>query len=96
MTNNTKLLPKFNENNLDSFFSLFESVADDWGWSNAESTFLLQSVLEGKAKEVFISLSPVDRRDNKIIKDTVLKVYELVPEAYRHRFRGWRKTNKSL
>lgn len=88
---NITKLPKFNEKNLDSFFSLFESVADDWGWSNAELTFLLQSVLEGKAQEVFISLSPVDRRDYKIVKDTLLKAYELVPEAYRCRFRGWRK-----
>lgn len=25
------------------------------------------------------------------MKDAVLKAYELVPEAYRRRFRGWRK-----
>ncbi len=89
--NMTKLLPRFNEKGLDAFFSLFESIADDWGWNNAERTLLLQSVLEGKAQEVFISLSPVDRRDYKIVKDAVLKAYELVPEAYRRRFRAWRK-----
>ncbi|KAL0150446.1 hypothetical protein M9458_054263 [Cirrhinus mrigala] len=77
--------------NLDTFFTLFESVAEDRGWNDAERTLLLQSVLEGKAQDVFISLSPVDRRDYKIVKDTILKAYELVPEAYRRGFRGWRK-----
>lgn len=91
IANMTKLLPRFNEKNLDVFFSLFESVADDRGWNDAERTLLLQSVLEGKAQEAFISLSAVDRKDYKIVKETVLKAYELVPEAYRRRFRGWRK-----
>ncbi len=72
-------------------FFLFESVADDWDWNDAKHTLLLQSFLEGKAQEACISLSPVDRRDYKIVKDAVLKTYELVPEAYSHRFRGWRK-----
>ncbi len=63
-------------------FFLFESVADDRGWNDAKHTLLLQSFLEGKAQEACISLSPVDRRDYKIVKDAVLKTYELVPEAY--------------
>ncbi len=74
----TKLLPRFNEKNLNSFFSLFESVADDRGWNDAERTLLLQSILEGKAQEVFISLSPVDRRDYKIVKDETAEQHHLV------------------
>lgn len=91
IANMTKLLPRFNEKNLDAFFSLFESVADDRGWNDAERTLLLQSVLEGKTQEAFILLLPTNRRDCKVEKDAVLKAYELVPEAYHHRFRGWRK-----
>lgn len=90
----TKLLPRFNEKNLDVFFSLFESVAEDRGWNDAERTVLLQSVFEGRAQEAYISLSATSRKDYKIVKDAVLKAYELVPEAYRRRFRGWKKAER--
>lgn len=33
ISNMVRLLPKFNERDPDIFFSLFESVADDCGWS---------------------------------------------------------------
>lgn len=65
----TKLLPRFNEKNLDVFFSLFESVAEDRGWNDAERTVLLQSVFEGRAQEAYISLSATSRKDYKIVKD---------------------------
>lgn len=43
----------------------------------------------GKAQEAYIALSKSERRDQ-----AVLKAYELVPEAYRWRFRSWRKREK--
>lgn len=86
-----KLLPKFNDRDPDVFFSLFESLAEDRGWNDAERTLLLQSVLEGKAQEAFISLSSENRKNYMVVKVSVLKAYELVPEAYRRRFRGWGK-----
>lgn len=89
-----KLLPRFNDRDPDVFFSLFESLAEDRGWNDAERTLLLQSVLEGKAQEAFISLSSENRKNYKIVKEAVLKAYELVPEAYRRRFRGWRKDDR--
>ncbi len=77
-------------------FFLFESVADDRGWNDAKHTLLLQSFLEGKAQEACISLSPVDRRDYKIVKDAVLKTYELVPEAYSCLGDGEREEDKLM
>lgn len=77
-----KLLPNFNDRDPDVFFSLFESLAEDRGWNDAERTLLLQSVLEGKAQEAFISLSFENRKIYKVVKEAVLKAYELVPEAY--------------
>uniref|UniRef100_A0A8C1RHP2 Gypsy retrotransposon integrase-like protein 1 n=1 Tax=Cyprinus carpio TaxID=7962 RepID=A0A8C1RHP2_CYPCA len=94
ISNMARLLPRFNEKDPDVFFSLFESVADDRGWSDSERTLLLQSVLVGKAQEAFIALSVPERKIYKSVKDAVLKVYELVPEAYRLRFRNWKKGEK--
>ncbi|XP_062382811.1 uncharacterized protein LOC134070456 isoform X1 [Sardina pilchardus] len=90
----TRLIPRFNEKDPDVFFSLFESVADDCGWSDFERTLLLQSVLVGKGQEAFIAMSVADRKIYNNVKDAVLKVYELVPEAYRLRFRNWKKGDK--
>ncbi|KAL2080855.1 hypothetical protein ACEWY4_022708 [Coilia grayii] len=89
-----KLLPKFNEREPDVFFSLFESVAEDRGWSDGERILLLQTVFVGKAQEAFIALSGSDRKRYAKVKDAVLKAYELVPEAYRQRFRNWKKGDR--
>ncbi len=40
ISNMVRLLPKFNERDPDIFFSLFESVADDRGWSDSERMLL--------------------------------------------------------
>lgn len=87
---NLRLVPKFNEQDPDVFFSMFERVAETRAWSDSEQILLLQSVLTGKAQEAYVSL----RRDNlayREVKAAVLKAFELVPEAYRQRFRSWEK-----
>lgn len=94
ISNMVRLLPKFNEKDPDIFFSLFENVADDRGWTDGERTLLLQSVFVGKAQEAFIALPGSDRKVYTKVKDAVLKAYELVPEAYRIRFRNWEKREK--
>lgn len=91
---NLRLLPKFNERDPDTFFSLFERVAVTRGWPDADRTLLLQCVFTGKAQEAYSALSPVDSMDYVKVKAAVLKAYELVPEAYRQRFRTWRKGDK--
>lgn len=87
---NLRLLPKFNEKDPDVFFSLFERVAQAEGWSDSDQILLLQCVLSGKAQETYASLSN-DNLTYKSVKTAVLKAYELVPEAYRQRFRTWEK-----
>nr|XP_055071458.1 uncharacterized protein LOC129451930 [Misgurnus anguillicaudatus] len=52
---------------------------------------MLQTVITGKAQEAYAALPMEDRRDYDKVKVTILKAYELVPEAYRQRFRNWRK-----
>lgn len=48
---------------------------------------LLQCKPQGKAQEVVAALSIEDGINYEIIKTTILQVYELVPEAYRQKFR---------
>ena len=91
---NLRLLPRFNEKDPDIFFLLFDRVAEAQQWTDSECALLLQSVLTGKAQEAFAALTPIDSRSYAKIKEAVLKIYEMVPEAYRQRFRGWRKRDK--
>lgn len=71
---------------------MLEWVADARGWPDEERTRMLLFVFTGKAQEVYSSMSADDCKTNEKVKMTVLKAYELVAEAYRQTFRGWRKT----
>ena len=53
---------------------------------------LLQTVLTGKAQKSYTALSPEDCADYDIVKATILRNFELVPEAFRQKFRGYRKS----
>ncbi len=47
---NMKLIPRFDEKDVERFFLLFERVADAHNWPDGERTFMLQSVFTGKAQ----------------------------------------------
>lgn len=52
---------------------------------------LIQSKLYGKAQEAVAALSFEDSLNYETVKTAVLHTYELVPEAYRQKFRNHRK-----
>ena len=54
-------------------------------------TLLLPSVLVGKAREVYSSMSVEQSAQYELIKSAILKAYELVPEAYQQHFRSSKK-----
>ena len=96
MSRNIRLVPKFNERDVDKFFLHFEKVATNLKWHKDMWSVLVQSVLVGKAQEVYSALSLGQSGDYDIVKQSVLKAYELVPEAYRQRFRNSQKlTNQT-
>ena len=72
------MIPKFSEEDLDTFFLLFEQLAKTRKWSDPEQTLLLQCVLTGKAQEAFSALSMADSENYNKVKAAVLKAYELV------------------
>ena len=86
------LVPPFRESEVDSYFSAFERIAAALSWPKEFWSLLLQCKLVGKAQEVCASLSIEDSLDYKVLKKTVLQAYELVPEAYRQKFRNSEKT----
>lgn len=47
---NLRLVPKFNERDPDTFFILFERIAEARAWPSKERTLLLQCVLTGRAQ----------------------------------------------
>ena len=51
----------------------------------------MQSVLVGKAQDIYGSLSVEQSSNYEHVKEAILKAYELVPEAYRQKFRNYLK-----
>ena len=60
-------------------------------WPKESCVLLLQSVLVGKAREIYGSLSVEQSSNYEHVKQAILKAYELVPEAYRQKFRNYLK-----
>ncbi|KAJ8353232.1 hypothetical protein SKAU_G00207990 [Synaphobranchus kaupii] len=81
------LMPKFSEEDIDTFFDAFEVVARECDWPEAKWPLLVQSVLKGKAQVAFAALDPRMGLEYESLKMAVLTAYGGVPEAYRQRFR---------
>ena len=88
---NIRLVPPFQEKEVDKYFAHFEKVADSLNWPKESWVLLLQSVLVGKAQDIYGSLSVEQSSNYEHVKEAILKAYELVPEAYRQKFRNYLK-----
>ena len=91
VTKHIRLVPPFQEKEVDKYFLHFEKVAENLKWPKEHWTLLLQSVVIGKAREIYTQLSLEQSSDYDTVKELILKAYELVPEAYRQKFRDCRK-----
>ena len=92
VTKQARLVPKFEEANVDGYFAHFERTALNLGWPKECWSMLLQTVLTGKAQRAHATLPTENCADYDLVKAAVLKSFELVPEAYRQKFRTQRKT----
>ena len=77
---------------MDGYFAHFERTALNLGWPKECWSMLLQTVLTGKAQRAYATLPTENCADYDLVKAAVLKSFELVPEAYRQKFRTQRKT----
>lgn len=75
------LLPKCDEKDPDTFFTLFGQVAGVRGWSDVHWTLMLQCIFTGKAQRTFFALSLSESASYGKVKAAVLKAYELVPKT---------------
>ena len=57
-TKNIRLVPKFEEKEVDKYFLHFEKIANSLKWPKESWTLLLQSVFIGKSQgDIFISIT---------------------------------------
>ena len=94
VTKHIRLVPPFQEKEVDKYFLHFEKVAENLKWPKEHWNLLLQSVVIGKAREIYTQLSLEQSSDYDKVKEVILKAYELVPEAYRQKFRNCRKEHE--
>ena len=85
-----RLVPPFDEVEIDKYFQHFEKVAMSLEWPKRYWSLMLQSVLKGKAQQACSALSVVANADYYTFRETILRAYELVPEAYRQKLRNLR------
>lgn len=89
-----RFVPPFQETEVDKYFMHFEKIANSLKWPEDVWTVLLQSVFVGKAREIYSALPVEQSSIYQVVKEEVLKAYELVPEAYRQKFRTSTKEEK--
>lgn len=92
VSKNISLVPVFRESEVEVYFGVFERIAAALQWPKDVWAILLQCRLTGKAQEACSALSVEDGLSYEKAKGAILRAYELVPEAYRQRFRNLRKT----
>ena len=54
-------------------------------------TIFLQSALKGKASETYTTLSPQQTYAYQFVKKSILHAYQRILEAYRQKFRNYKK-----
>ena len=88
LSKNVRLVPPFNELEIDKYiyFQHVERVAQNLKWPTDQWPLLLQSVLKRKTQEAYTALPIFECIDNNCVKNDILKVYELVPEAYHQKY----------
>jgi len=96
MSKQIRFVSPFQDTEVDKYFLHFEKVASSLGWPKEVWTLLLQSTLIGKAREIYSELSADQSSDYEVVKEAILKAYELVPEAYNQQFCGCCKEESQM
>ncbi|XP_068206239.1 uncharacterized protein [Palaemon carinicauda] len=86
-----KLVPQFNEEDVSEFLISFERIAKKLKWPRDMWPTLVQCRLKGKSQRVYNTLNEGLSSDYDSVKAIILKAYDLVPEAYRQKFRNFKK-----
>ena len=74
VTKHIKLVPPFQEKEVDRYFLHFEKVAENLNWPKEHWTLLLQSVLIGKAGEIYTQLGVEQSHHYETVKELISKL----------------------
>ena len=88
----TKLLPKWNESDIDTFLRSFERLAEANGWPEEKFLAIIQPHFSTKSQQIFLNLSADITYYNA--KEQLLLAYEIVPEWPRKKFHTPGKSDK--
>ena len=85
----TPMLPSFvdGKDDLDSYLQRFERYATTDGWDRDDWAVSLGVLLTGRALEVYSRLPPEAAADYDLLKEALLKRYNLSEDGYRQKFR---------
>ena len=87
LTKALPMVPKFDAAQVEAFFEIFERLAAQRKWPYESWVTLIAPNLTGEAQKAYVNLEQPDGEDYAAVKAAILRTYELVPEAYRQRFR---------
>jgi len=72
---------------MDSYLHRFERYAEKQKWSRDDWALNLSSLLKGKALDVYSRLARDDVFKYDVLKEALLKRYELTEQGFRKKFR---------
>lgn len=82
-------LPKLEDTeDIEHFLRVFERQAELYQWPEEDWIMHLIPLLTSKAHGAFVELSPSKARNYVLVKEAMLKKYEITTETYRQRFRA--------
>ena len=83
-------LPPFNEqrDNMDAYLKRFERFAESAGWNRDRWATNLSALLQGIALDVYSRLSSTEAVDYDILRESLLKRFQLTEEGFRLKFRN--------
>ena len=71
VTKHIRLVPPFQEKEVDKYFLHFEKVAENLKWPKGHWTLLLQSVIIGKAREIYTQLTVEQSSSYDTVKELI-------------------------
>ena len=82
-------LPPFNEqrDNMDAYLKRFERFAERTGWNRDRWAANLSALLQGTTLDVYSQLSSTKAVDYDILRESLLKRFQLTKEGFRLKFR---------
>ena len=79
ITKHIRLVPPFQEKEVDKYFLHFEEVAENLKWPKEHWTLLLQSVIIGIAREIYTQLTVEQSSSYDTVKELILKALQVGP-----------------